>query len=163
MLCKRHKQSTKVWVRFAEYLITEGKPAKARELLEKALKVLPKHKHVQTIEKFAVMEFRHGTPERGRTIFEGVLSSYPKRADIWHVYVDQEIKLMELGGKRARALLERVVSSKWSTKKMKAFFKKYLQFEQECGTTNHVDHVKALARAYVESQVERQAAADESE
>ena len=35
---------------------------------------------------------------------------------------------------------------------------KYLGFEQEHGTPNHVEHVKGLARAYVEGQAERAAA-----
>ena len=135
-----------------------NKVPEARKLLDRATKALPRHKHVKTISKFAVLEFKRGTPERGRTIFEGVLANFPKRADVWHQYLDQEIKVKELGGKKVRALLERAVSGKWSTKKMKAFFKKYLGFEQEHGTPNHVEHVKGLARAYVEGQAERAAA-----
>ena len=46
---------------------------------------------------------------------------------------------------------------------MKAFFKKYLGFEMEHGTPNHVDHVKALARGYVEQQTNAQQAKDDAE
>lgn len=47
---------------------------------------------VQTIVKFAQLEFKHGEAERGRTILEGVMSNYPKRLDLWNVYLDMEIK-----------------------------------------------------------------------
>ena len=152
-----------MWVAHAEFLMrssTAIKAGEARLLLDKAVKALPKHKHIKTICKFAVNEFKmkRGSAERGRTIFEGVLANYPKRSDVWHIYIDQEIRLKELGGKRVRSLLERALTSKWSTKKMKAFFKKYLTFEQAHGTPNHVEHVKGLARAYVESEADRQVA-----
>ena len=47
---------------------------------------------VETIAKFAQMEFKHGEPERGKTMFENILSNYPKRTDLWSVYVDMVIK-----------------------------------------------------------------------
>lgn len=53
--------------------------------------VLPKHKHIKTIVKFAQLEFRHGEVERGRTIFESLISDHPKRIDIWNIYLDMEI------------------------------------------------------------------------
>jgi rRNA biogenesis protein RRP5 len=40
---------------------------------------------------------------------------------------------------------------KWSTKKMKFFFKKYLDFEKKKGTPEGVDHVKEAAIRYVET------------
>ncbi|KAJ3372351.1 hypothetical protein HDU91_003961, partial [Kappamyces sp. JEL0680] len=45
-------------------------------------------------------------------------------------------------------LFERALSTKWSSKKMKFFFKKYLEFEKKKGTPEGVDHVKAIAVAY---------------
>ena len=50
--------------------------------------------------------------------------SWPKRADLWHQYVDLEIKFGQVD--RSRKLLERMTSMKFSTKKMRAFFKKWL-------------------------------------
>ncbi len=51
---------------------------------------------VETIAKFAQMEFKYGEPERGKTMFENILSSYPKRTDLWLVYIDMMIKLQQL-------------------------------------------------------------------
>ena len=53
-----------------------------------------------------------------------------------------------------RHLFERVVSLKLSSKKMKYFFKRYLEFEKEHGTDATVDHVKKRAREYVESKMQ---------
>ena len=58
---------------------------------DSALTVLPRRKHVATIIKFALFEYKHcDSPELGRTMFEGLISSEPKRIDIWNVYIDQE-------------------------------------------------------------------------
>ncbi len=58
----------------------------------RALTILPRRKHVATIIKFAVFEFKLcNSPELGRTIFDGLISSDPKRIDIWNVYIDQEV------------------------------------------------------------------------
>lgn len=40
---------------------------------------------------------------------------------------------------------------KFSSKKMKFFFKKYLDFEKQHGDESGVDHVKQAALSYVES------------
>jgi len=40
---------------------------------------------------------------------------------------------------------------KWSSKKMKYFFKRYLEFEKLHGTEETIEHVKQKAREYVES------------
>ena len=45
------------------------------------------------IQKFAILEFKHGEPERAITMFESLLSTYPRRIDIWSTYIDQLIKL----------------------------------------------------------------------
>lgn len=51
-----------------------------------------------------------------------------------------------------RRLFERVISLKFSSKKMKFFFKKYLTFEQGLGEDNggRPDHVKQSAMEYVD-------------
>ncbi len=51
----------------------------------------------------------------------------------------------------ARRLFERCIHLSASTKKMKFFFKKYLDFEMKHGTDGTVQHVRSAAREYVES------------
>ncbi|KAI9013729.1 hypothetical protein CLU79DRAFT_387856 [Phycomyces nitens] len=147
---KKFSQSSKIWTLFGLYCLQNNNFEKARELLQKSLKCLPKHKHIKTITKFAQMEFKHGEPERGRTIFEGVLGNYPKRVDLWNVYLDMEIKA---GDKELiRRLFERATSLKFSSKKMKSLFKKWLQYESANGTEADIEHVKEKALAYVENK-----------
>lgn len=50
-----------------------------------------------------------------------------------------------------RRLFERVLLLQWNTKKMKFFFKKYLDYEKKHGTSEGVDHVKQAAIRYVET------------
>ncbi len=50
-----------------------------------------------------------------------------------------------------RRVFERVIHLKLSTKKMKFFFKRYLDFEKACGNDQGVEHVKQAAIAFVES------------
>ena len=47
---------------------------------------------IETITKFALLEFKYGEPERGRTLLDNILTSYPKRTDIWSMYVDVLIR-----------------------------------------------------------------------
>ncbi|KAL0094591.1 hypothetical protein J3Q64DRAFT_1844994 [Phycomyces blakesleeanus] len=147
---KKFSQSSKVWTLFGLYCLQNKNFEKARELLQKSLKSLPKHKHIKTITKFAQMEFKHGEPERGRTIFEGVLGNYPKRVDLWNIYLDMEIK--EGDKELIRRLFERVTSLKFSSKKMKSLFKKWLQYESANGSEADIEHVKEKALAYVENK-----------
>ena len=51
-----------------------------------------------------------------------------------------------------RRLYERAVQQKWSSKKMKFFLKRFLDFERRHGDAESMEHVKDLARAYVEKQ-----------
>ena len=55
---------------------------------------------VDTIAKFAQMEFKFGEPERGKTMYENILSTYPKRTDLWSVYIDMVTKHKELEAAR---------------------------------------------------------------
>ncbi len=52
-----------------------------------------------------------------------------------------------------RALFERITTLSLSTKKMKHFFKRYLEFEKAQGNEAGVEHVKAKARTYVEEKM----------
>lgn len=104
---------------------------------------------IQTIVKFAQMEFKHGEAERGRTIMEGVMNNSPKRMDLWNIYLDMEIKAGDHD--MVQRLFERVTSMKFSSKKMKFLFKKWLQYEKDHGSADDAERVKERTLAYVES------------
>ena len=53
-----------------------------------------------------------------------------------------------------RQLLERVIHMNFSAKKMKFFFKKYLDFEEKYGTEEDVAAVKQKAVEYVQTKAE---------
>ncbi|GAA5904744.1 Rrp5p [Sporobolomyces salmoneus] len=147
---KKFSQSSKVWTLFGQYYLTHGRPNEARELLPRSLKSLEKRKHVKTISKFAQLEFKLGDAERGRTIFEGIMDSYPKRLDLWFIYIDMEIKQRNVEG--VRALFERVLANRLSSKKGKSVFKKWLTFEKEFGDEDGVETVKERAVEFVQSR-----------
>ncbi|KAJ3175830.1 rRNA biogenesis protein rrp5 [Geranomyces variabilis] len=146
---KKFNKSSKVWTQLGLFQLKRGKVEDARKTLQRSLQSLAKRKHVKIICKFAQMEFRYGEPERGRTIFEGIMNNYPKRVDLWSVYLDMEIRNGDVA--LTRRLFERVIGHRFSSKKMKFFFKKFLDFEKKHGTPDSVDAVKQKAVAYVES------------
>lgn len=98
------------------------------------------------------MEFKSGEAERGRTIFEGIVDSYPKRLDLWWIYIDQEIRLRDVAG--VRALFDRVLATKLSSKKTKSLLKKWLSFEKQYGDDSGAEAVKQRAvRSFFPYQV----------
>ena len=99
--------------------------------------------------RYAVCEFDVGSEDRGRSVFEELVGNYPKRTDLWHVYVDKEVK--SGNHKQARQLFERMIASRSSAKAMKAAFKKFLAFEQLNGSSAQQEAVKMRAREYVSS------------
>jgi len=148
--------------------------------------VLPRRAHLHVITKYAQLEFAHGSAERGRTYFEKVLATYPKKLDVWNVYIDAEVKLSAgqaandrhfaravRDGRhdphaRARALFERAIALRLSSKKIKSVFKKYLAYERardarEGEAGSRVAHVKAQARAWIQASVERAGAREGGE
>ncbi|KAI9173087.1 rRNA biogenesis protein rrp5 [Blastocladiella emersonii ATCC 22665] len=146
----KFKESTTVWMRYATFLFEQpGRADEARALLPRALKSLAKAKHIAAITQMALLEFKLGDAERGRTIFEGVLANYPKRVDLWSVYLDMEVKSRDFDA--ARRLFDRIITLKFSSKKIKFFFKKYLEFEKKFGDDARVAYVKQRAVEYVES------------
>ncbi|KAG2221563.1 hypothetical protein INT45_002577 [Circinella minor] len=148
-ITKQFSQNPKVWTQFGLFYLKQDNVEGARNLLQRSLKMLPKFSHIETISKFAQLEFKYGEPERGRTIFEGLLSNHPKRIDLWSVFLDMEIKAGDQ--ETIRRLFERVTAMKISSKKMKFFFKKWLQYENEHGTEDDADRVKEKALEYVNS------------
>jgi len=110
------------------FLIKQKEETKFRNLLSKCISKIPKKKSVEITTHFARLEFKFGSVERGRTLFESLVSNFPKRTDIWSIWLDMEIKVEETD--KIRALLQRITSLNISTKKMKGFFKRYLEFEK---------------------------------
>jgi len=146
-MTRKFKESSRVWIKYGLYLIKNQRIDEYRKLLQRSLLVLPKRKHLKVISKFAQIEFKHGSAERGRTIFEGIMANYPKRVDLWNVYLDMEIRLRN--PTFITRLFERITSLKLSSKKMKFFFKKWLNYAKGSGAPQDVDVVKEKAVAYI--------------
>ncbi|KFW70206.1 Protein RRP5, partial [Pygoscelis adeliae] len=149
-MLKRFRQEKSVWLKYASFLLKQGQTEATHRLLERALKALPTKEHVDVISRFAQMEFRFGDPEHAKALFESTLNSYPKRTDIWSIYMDIMIK--HGSQKEVRDIFERVIHLSLAPKKMKFFFKRYLDYEKKFGTTESILAVKRAALEYVETK-----------
>ncbi|XP_014815473.1 PREDICTED: protein RRP5 homolog isoform X2 [Calidris pugnax] len=149
-MLKRFRQEKSVWLKYASFLLKQGQTEATHRLLERALKALPTKEHVDVISRFAQLEFRFGDPEHAKALFESTLSSYPKRTDIWSIYMDIMIK--QGSQKEVRDIFERVIHLSLAPKKMKFFFKRYLDYEKKFGTSESVLAVKRAALEYVETK-----------
>ncbi|NXN07557.1 RRP5 protein, partial [Indicator maculatus] len=149
-MLKRFRQEKSVWLKYASFLLKQGQTEATHRLLERALKALPTKEHVDVISRFAQLEFRFGDSEHAKALFESTLSSYPKRTDIWSIYMDIMIK--HGSQKEIRDIFERVIHLSLAPKKMKFFFKRYLDYEKKFGTTESVLAVKRAALEYVETK-----------
>ncbi|KAK7848536.1 rrna biogenesis protein rrp5 [Quercus suber] len=147
-MVKKYKHSCKVWLRRVQRILKQTQDA-IQPVVNRALLSLPRHKHIKFISQTAILEFKCGVPDRGRSMFEGILREYPKRTDLWSIYLDQEIRLGDADV--IRALFERAISLSLPTKKMKFFFKKYLEYEKSHGDEERIESVKRKAMEYVES------------
>jgi len=143
------KKSKKVWMAYHGFKLRTGEEGAARQQLTRSLQSLSRHKHVDVTKSFALSQFDNNLVDGGRALFEELLASYPKRTDLWHLYVDREVKLGNVV--QSRAIFERMISAKSSGKNMRAAFKKYLGFEQRQGDAGRAEAVKAKAQAYVAS------------
>uniref|UniRef100_A0A8C8RCI3 Protein RRP5 homolog n=1 Tax=Pelusios castaneus TaxID=367368 RepID=A0A8C8RCI3_9SAUR len=149
-MLKRFRQEKSVWLKYATFLLKQGQIEATHKLLERALRGLPDKEHVDVIAKFAQLEFHFGDPEHAKAIFESTLSSYPKRTDIWSIYIDMMIK--HGSQKEIRDIFERVIHLSLAAKRMKFFFKRYLDYEKKYGTAETIQAVKVAALEYVESK-----------
>ena len=140
--------SCKVWLRLAQLDISAGKDPSAT--LDRATQALPKRKHIKLLSRAALAEFKSGSRERGRAVFEGLLQTHPKRTDLWGVYIDQEIK----GGdtQPIRNLFERTIHLNLAPKKMRYFFKRYLEWESALGEQGRTEYVKTRAVEFMSAQ-----------
>ncbi|NXS92173.1 RRP5 protein, partial [Jacana jacana] len=149
-MLKRFRQEKSVWLKYASFLLKQRQTEATHRLLERALKALPTKEHVDVISRFAQLEFRFGDPEHAKALFESTLSSYPKRTDIWSIYMDIMIK--HGSQEEVRDIFERVIHLSLAPKKMKFFFKRYLDYEKKFGTSESVLAVKRAALEYVETK-----------
>lgn len=146
----KFKQIPEIWINCGEALLKIGLKDKSRHIMQRALQSLPASEHVNLMVRFAIMENKFGDKERSQTLFEQILSSYPKRVDIWSCYVDSLIKSNDID--IARRVLERTVIQTLPPRKMKILFKKFINFEEQYGTQESVNHVQQMAAEYVEKQ-----------
>jgi rRNA biogenesis protein RRP5 len=147
----QYRKSKKMWMAFLSFQLKHRSPSAAKAQLSRSLQALSSHKHIEVIRHYALSEFDIGSADRARVIFEELISTYPKRSDIWHVYVDKEIKLGNIV--QARQLFDRMTTIKTSAKNMKNIFKKYLSFETNYGDEYSQEIVKQKAREYVQNLV----------
>ncbi|XP_020823426.1 protein RRP5 homolog isoform X1 [Phascolarctos cinereus] len=149
-MLKRFRQEKTVWIKYGAFLLQRGQADASHRLLQRAFSCLPQKEHVDVISKFAQLEFHLGDAERAKAMFESTLSSYPKRTDVWSVYIDMVIKYGNQ--KEVRDIFERVVHLSLAPKRMKFFFKRYLDYEKQHGTAETVQAVKEKALSYVEAK-----------
>ncbi|XP_077604551.1 protein RRP5 homolog isoform X1 [Crocuta crocuta] len=149
-MLKRFRQEKSVWIKYGAFLLRRGQAGASHRVMQRALECLPNKEHVDVISKFAQLEFQLGDAERAKAIFENTLSTYPKRTDVWSVYIDMTIK--HGSQKEVRDIFERVIHLSLAPKRMKFFFKRYLDYEKQHGTEKDVQAVKAKALEYVEAK-----------
>ena len=144
----------RVWKEYGQLLMQTGKVEQARKVCENALQKLAERFHVEVLSKFGQFEFKYGEFERGRTIFETLLSNHPRRTDVWFVYIDTLTKYDTADS--VREVCERGTHLNLSVSKMKAFYKKYLAFEQNHGSREDMERVMENARKFVESKLSQE-------
>ncbi|XP_070830544.1 protein RRP5 homolog isoform X2 [Chaetodon trifascialis] len=149
-MVKRFRQNKAVWLSYGTFLLQQGQGDAASAVLQRALKSLPAKESVDVIGKFAQLEFRYGDSEKGRAMFDKILTSYPKRTDLWSVFIDLMVK--HGSQKEVRALFDRVIHLSVSVKKIKFFFKRYLEYEKKHGTPQSIQAVKEKAMEFVEAK-----------
>ncbi|XP_076815143.1 protein RRP5 homolog [Clavelina lepadiformis] len=152
-LIKKYRWKKEVWLAYMRHLMVENKPQEAHEVMKRSLKMLEQKQHLEVICKFAQMEFSLGEIERGRTIFENALSSYPKRTDVWSIYIDTLIKAKRL--EDTREVFGRIININFSSKKMRSFFKRFVEFESKYGSESTIADAKQKALDYIEIETSR--------
>ena len=152
-MARKFRLEPEVWIKLGLFYFRTENAKEARFTLQRSLQAdnLEKKHHVQVTSKFAQMEFKFGDVERGKTVFEKILDNYPNRIDLWSVYVDMLVKVEDV--EAARSVLERCIGLGLAPKKMKFFFKKFLEFEEKHGDDQSVNAVRKKALQYVEEKV----------
>ncbi|XP_056628224.1 protein RRP5 homolog [Triplophysa dalaica] len=147
-MVKRFRQEKAVYESYGSFLLRQGQSNAANALLQRALQSLSNKDHVDLITKFARLEFQYGNTERAKSMFDKVLGTYSKRTDLWSVFIDLMVK--HGSQKEVREIFDRVIHLSVSVKKIKFFFKRYLDYERKHGTPESIQAVKQKALEYVE-------------
>lgn len=149
-MVKRFRQDKAVYLSYGTFLLRQRQSDAANALLQRALQSLSSKEHVDLIARFARLEFQFGNSEKAKSMFDKVLTTYPKRTDLWSVFIDLMVK--HGSQKEVRELFDRVIHLSVSVKKIKFFFKRYLEYEKKNGTPETIQVVKQKALEYVESK-----------
>jgi rRNA biogenesis protein RRP5 len=157
-MVRKFKTKKTVWIAYTKYLLKSGRHDEAHDAIKRAMSSLPSYKHIETMCKFAQLEYEHGFRERARTMFEALLDKYPKRLDILFVFVDKEVKYGDTGSFRKifeRAITCRIGDQKvrYNDKQMKSLFKKWYTLEDLHGDEKTRQHVKYEAKRFVENSM----------
>ena len=157
-MCKKFKSKKTVWIAYFKYLLKSARHEEAHKVWKQSIRSLAPHKHVETISKFAQLEYEFGSPERARTIFDSLLDKYPKRIDLLFVYVDKEVKHGDVD--TARRLFSRTIDpnigqkkKKYNDKQMKSLVKKWYRMEDDHGDEESQMQVKVAAQEFVERTI----------
>jgi rRNA biogenesis protein RRP5 len=151
MLVRKFCKEPEVWTKLGQFYFSQGNLKEARFTLQRSLQNLEMKHHVDISCKFGQLEFKLGEIERAKEVFQKILDNYPRRIDIWLVYIDQLVKKGQLDN--ARNVFESTILLNLQPKKMKVFFKKYVEFETTHGDQQKVDRVRKRALEYVESKL----------
>ncbi|KAL9653024.1 hypothetical protein ABK040_015539 [Willaertia magna] len=154
--CKKFKSEKKVYEEYIQWCICNLKDIKkGDQVLQRTFKVFPKKDHVSLSAKFAVILYKGNFIQEARNNMETIIQNNPKRSDIWSMYLDCEQKVTQEES-YIRDLFERICNlSSLSTKKMKSFLQRYLKFENENGDKDRQEHVKELAKEYIQNKLQK--------
>lgn len=132
VLCKRFHKNIENWIMYCHFFLKEKQDEEsARDILDKAKQSLGQSFDMD--KKYAALEYQYGNAEKGRTILETLVTEKPKRADVWHIYIDLEIKSND--HEFVKDLFERVLSLNISSKLKESFSKKYDKYLTGLGST----------------------------
>ncbi|XP_059619898.1 protein RRP5 homolog [Phlebotomus argentipes] len=151
MAMKKFKTNPEMWPKVAAAFFTVGLAHEAKQLMHRAISVLPQRDHISIISSFAKLHNRFGEKETAHALLEQIVTSYPKRVDVWSMYVDMLVKDDRLD--LARQVLERAVLQKLPLKKMRTLFKKYQELEEKHGDEQSVAKVKSMAEEFVQNYI----------
>ncbi|KAG2388348.1 hypothetical protein C9374_000512 [Naegleria lovaniensis] len=155
--CKKYRNEKKVFEEYERWCISTLKDIKKGELvLERSLKVFPNKEHISLRCKFAILLYKTGENILdARNVMENIIQNHPKRSDAWSIYLDCEQQHTK-DVRYIREIFERVCHlTTLSTKKMKSFLQRYLKFETQYGDADRQEHVKKIAKDFIQSKLQK--------
>ncbi|EFC50307.1 RRP5 protein [Naegleria gruberi] len=154
--CKKYRNEKKVFEEYEQWCISTLKDIKkAEHVLNRSLKVYPQKEHISLKSKFAIILYKCENTIEARNAMENIIQNSPKRSDAWSIYLDCEQQHTN-DQRYIRELFERVCNlTTLSTKKMKSFLQRYLKFETQHGDSERQEHVKQIAKEYIQSKLEK--------